>query len=170
MAKEFYSSDLIAESKSPFSIDTGISQNAKDFNRSLLGIVTALDAEVSTVIMKAVIDLYKKIAIRTPVDKGRARASWQVSTEFDSNIQEEESFDESPQGKAQRGMDSVNANIQDFGFSLHNKKIFIYNNLEYIEFLEKGHSKQAGSGMVGISLSEFDVKFQEALRESRLVS
>jgi len=47
--------------------------------------------------------------------------------------------------------------------------ITIYNNLEYIEALENGHSQQAPAGMVAVSLAEFNIKLERNMKASGLI-
>lgn len=78
-----------------------------------------------------VLDIFRNIQIRTPVDTGRARGNWQV--EFNGS-----------------------------------QEATIYNNLPYIERLENGWSQQAPTGMVRITLSEFERKLNQAARDNQL--
>jgi len=136
-----------------------ISDNAAGFASSLMALATHVDGSIEKVIRKACIDLYRRIATRTPVDTGRAKASWGLATYHANDMQSDPegySFNEVAQ--------IIESNVSGFEFSVHDDMVIIYNNLEYIEGLENGTSKQAPSGMVSISLSEFTAFFNKQLQ------
>ena len=119
-------------------IETSIQNNAKSFSASLSKLASFCEANYEAIVTKTVIDLFARIVERTPIDTGRARANWSISMDVNGN----EYYDWSDQAefeyKTERG-----------------DTIWIYNNLVYIVPLEEGHSNQAPSGMVAISLQEF---------------
>jgi len=136
-----------------------IADNANDFASALLALADYAEASVETVIRKACIDLYKMIVERTPIDTGRAKASWSLGIDRGEDKAENEGY----------SFNEINSIIQDnvseFKFTVHDDHVTIYNNLEYIENLENGTSKQAPSGMVSISLTEFTAFFNKALQK-----
>lgn len=95
---------------------------------------------------KLALDLLRRIAIKTPVDTGRARGNWQTSI---NQWSEEEHFSSDPVGEGA----TVLARIPPFA------TIFLTNNVSYIIYLEEGSSKQAPEGMVAISLEEMRAIF-----------
>ena len=111
------------------------------------------------IIRKACIDLYRRIAERTPVDTGRAKANWAIST-----VQAEPDRND-PDGYSFNEINSIIASeVSGFSFELSDGVVWINNNLEYIESLENGTSKQAPAGMVMVSLAEFETHFNSALQ------
>jgi hypothetical protein len=135
-----------------------ISNNAADFSKSLLELADYTTGSVEKVIRKSCIDLYRAIVEKTPVDTGRAKASWGLSTNHAEDVQGDSggySFNEI------EGI--IKENVSDFKFDIHDDEVVIYNNLEYISELEDGTSQQAPTGMVAISLAEFTAFFNEAL-------
>lgn len=88
-------------------------------------------------------DLFSRIVKKTPVDTGRARASWTMAANrADRSAQPEgkKSYPEpSPPGRL---------SVKPGG------TIWISNNLPYIVALEHGHSKRSPHGMVAISIEE----------------
>jgi len=136
-----------------------ISNNAADFSKALMGIADYVDGSFEKVVRKACIDLYRAIVEKTPVKFGRAKASWSLATSHASDVHDNEdgySFNEIDQ--------IIQENVSGFKLSVHDSTVFIYNNIEYIEYLENGTSKQAPAGMVSISLVEFETFFNNALR------
>jgi hypothetical protein len=94
---------------------------------------------------KVSLDLWTEITRRTPVKHGYAQANWHLTQGTPSqeispvpNPKFEGVIPPPPQPDVS-GIDGT----QD---------IFVINNLPYIEPLEHGHSKQAPSGMVAVSI------------------
>lgn len=78
----------------------------------------------------------------TPVDLGRARSSWNVATgQPDPSFPEEGEYGPPPTPDVS-GIDGKT-------------KIWVTSNLPYIEPLENGHSQQAPTGMVMITVAQF---------------
>lgn len=102
--------------------------------------------------------LYSSVVKKTPVDTGRARANWNISTG---------SVDTSVTTKTKkRGLRYKAGDIKSTG----DETIYISNNLPYIKTLEfggypknsksgktvNGYSKQAPNGMVGVTMANID--------------
>jgi len=136
-----------------------IQTSAAGFSDALMDMADYVDESIEQVIRKACIDLYTAIVERTPVDTGRAKGSWQLSTHH-SNFVEPESTAISTSDIAS----IVNDNVSGFNMDVQDEQVVIYNNLEYIEHLENGTSQQAPAGMVSVSLMEFEQFFREALQ------
>lgn len=135
-----------------------ISDNAAGFTKSLMALADYAEKSFEKVVRKACIDLFRKIAERTPVDTGRAKASWGISTVEMDYTAEERKYEE------QELIEIINQEAKDFSAERIGDQVVIYNNLEYIEALENGHSiKQAPAGMVSVSLAEFENHFNNAL-------
>jgi hypothetical protein len=107
----------------------------------------------TTVAKRVAFDVFARIVRKTPVDKGRARASWTISVNnADRTVQ--------PDGQASYPVPQVGAlNVQP------GDSIWISNNLPYIVKLEEGHSQQAPAGMVAVSLAEVDTAMSRLERE-----
>lgn len=107
---------------------------------------------------KAVLDLFTKIVMDTPVDKGRARGNWQLSI---GNSIQSSLITEDKDGSA---------TIRAAQSKLFNDKstlaIFIQNNLSYIKRLEYGWSKiKAPFGMVRRNIALMNEFLKNALSE-----
>lgn len=99
------------------------------------------------------LDMSKRIIDRTPVDTGRARSNWQAET-----------GGQIPSGKipvsgkvsgdaaASRAINSAMGALSEHKSG---ESLVLVNNLEYIQYLEEGTSKQAPSGMVKVTVAEF---------------
>ena len=147
-------------------MDNTISKSAAGFSSALMDLCNNVDGSVVAVIKKACFDLYAAIVERTPVDTGRAKASWGIGTEYSDEVLP-------PSDYVGNDMVQMVGNSTDglFTFTIQDEQVVIYNNLDYISYLESGHgSAQAPSGMVAISLAEFEAHFRAALAKIRGIS
>jgi hypothetical protein len=84
----------------------------------------------------------RRLVLKTPVDTGRARSSWQIGiSDVTTDIWLDDPLIE--------GMKKLQE-IKEFDI------IYIYNNVFYTYYLEHGHSKQAPNGMVAITVEEIN--------------
>lgn len=121
-------------------------------------------------------EIHEKIVNRTPIDTGRAKASWRINENVADPSVEPQLADR-PNGfggisRAAAGESPLYANqalavarsrqqlISDTA-----SKIVISNNLDYIENLENGTSQQAPGGMVAVTVTQDAVEqmFADAL-------
>lgn len=114
--------------------------------------------------------LYSSIVKKTPVDTGRARGNWNISVGKDDTSVS----DKKMKSGLKYNESSINANGDE--------SIFISNNLPYIATLEyggypnppkkksgktvNGFSRQAPSGMVGVTLANNKNIFDEAVKRA----
>lgn len=133
-----------------------ISRNATEFAAALNQIGVRYERDFDKLVRKVLFDLWRMIAEGTPVATGRARASWMLDTDW--------SAWQLPPGDYR---DAIAANIGAVVSALpKSEKYVLYNNLEYIEALEDGHSKaQAPNGFVALALAAFIPQLQAAARE-----
>ena len=141
-----------------------ISDSAADFSKSLMTMADYVDGSIVQIVKKACIDLYRRIVERTPVDTGRAKASWGLSIFNSADVATKSKYSESQISEI------INTEVRDFTTKRLGTQVVIYNNLEYIEFLENGSSGQAPTGMVTVSLVEFETHFNLALEGLKGVS
>lgn len=133
-----------------------ITDNAKEFTKQLERLASFVeDVVVDKIIRKTCFDLYAKIAEDTPVDVGTAKANWSITAhELDTQI---------------HSADRPLMTYDDFDYKIQDDRVTIYNNLEYIEALEDGHSQQRPAGMVAVNLAEFNIKLEKEMKKSGLV-
>lgn len=121
--------------------------------------VTGMGGQVDQVVRKVVLDVGSSVVLKTPVDTGRARANWQYGV------------DVRPAGELDATDRSGSATISSFAAAVPEAAArvthWFSNNLPYIEALERGHSKQAPAGMVGITLVEYQDYISRAVGEVR---
>lgn len=106
------------------------------------------DIEIEKTLKKIAFDLYRRIILKTPVDTGRARASWNISVGKPDLSVASEGSHPAPRITGNE-LDSIRSS-----FGARFSTIYITNNLSYVVFLEHGSSKQAPNGMVAISIQE----------------
>lgn len=101
------------------------------------------------------LEAHQRITMRTPVDEGTARANWLVAI---GDVLSEEPIDErdtSGNATLARGRSVIESYSTRNGFS----EIAIFNNVDYIEYLENGSSEQARAGMVAVTVAELQAEF-----------
>lgn len=108
----------------------------------------------SKLVKRVAVDLFNRIIDKTPVDTGRARASWNISVNEADRTVPPEGQVSYPKPQAPLGMQ-----VQP------GDSIVISNNLPYIVKLEEGHSKQAPHGMVALSIAEVNTSMGRLMAE-----
>lgn len=115
-----------------------------------------LEVAIETVMQKLALDIHKGVTERTPVDTGRARASWQLGLgEMNAAV-----ADEVPEGQTLPPPGPVDVSGID-----GKRVVFITNNLPYAEPLENGHSQQAPAGMVSVTLIEVEMEAESVINQ-----
>lgn len=125
----------------------------KGFERDLDKFAASLNIGVEQVVKKIALDVFTGVVRKTPVDKGRARASWVIGVERPLNSPElstDKTF------SAAEAAQFANLELAELSRLKPFDTVFISNSLPYIEALEDGHSKQAPQGMVAVTLSEVE--------------
>lgn len=131
------------------------------FEADLEAFADQIDVELRTVIKRIVIALHDRIVERTPVDTGRARASWGIEKDEVGSYEAEEGTSLSGDQAARVAKGQQGKLRQDFDPYV---VWWIFNNLPYILKLEYGHSSQAPSGMVRLALAEVEAEIIGILR------
>ena len=109
-------------------------------------------------IKRIVLEMFKRVMQRTPVDTGNARANWDIGINaipdgFEATIETGELGAASQQ--------ALNRGLMEFASFKLGDTAYIVNNVAYIGFLEEGRSGQAPSGMVKITVREFQTIVDE---------
>lgn len=100
--------------------------------------------DLQTVARKITLDVFAKVALRSPVDTGRFRANWNVSYGAPT-------FDITESTSAER----ASAEVQKALTLAVGGVVWMSNGLPYARRLEHGWSKQAPAGMVKLTIQEF---------------
>jgi hypothetical protein len=127
-------------------------KNLNQFNRELTIFAKQTIPQEHLKLQKRIaLDLLSRIVFRTPVRTGRARGNWQVELGGAGNSAIDRK-DKAGSSTVAAGA-GVIAGARPFGL------ITVFNNVDYIKFLEGGSSIQAPAGMVDISLVEVEAQF-----------
>lgn len=117
-----------------------VQQARFEFKRRLLGAFRGVAFE-----------LQEKIVERTPIDTGRAKASWRLNPNVaDASVEPDLYGDKENPFFASQALVVAKGQQQKIPFGT--KRIVISNNLHYIEKLENGGSRQAPVGMVAVTV------------------
>ncbi len=110
------------------------------------------------VVRKVCLDLFSRVIFRTPVDEGRARGNWQctIGNIPDGVLEVDDKNGTVTMSRASAAVAKVRAG----------DVVYLVNNVPYINRLEHGWSKQAPSGMVGITVAEYGGVVQQAAGEA----
>lgn len=103
------------------------------------------------------LDMFSKVIVRSPVDTGRFRGNWQTTINGAASG-ELEKLDPS-------GQDAINRANAVIASASGDSDIYMVNNLPYAQRLEFGWSQQAPSGMVRVTVSEFERAVNDAIRK-----
>lgn len=151
--------------------------NVVQFKADLAAMADELDIKLATFLKKITIEAFKGIVILTPVDTGRARASWALGIGAPSDFV--------PPEIPKEGRAAINT-LKHAGKVPHpvfpkatpdysqlasidgTQPVFITSNLEYIEALENGHSKQAPAGMVRITVAALEIGLENLVSENTI--
>ena len=111
-------------------------------------------ADLSTVVQKATFDLFSAVVLKTPVDSGRFRANWNC-TQSAADFSTTDNTDPARAGQqAQKSLNFAAGGI-----------VYFVNGLPYGPRLEyEGWSRQAPTGMVRVSIAEFDGYLKKAIK------
>jgi hypothetical protein len=97
---------------------------------------------------------------KTPVDRGRARANWNVSTGAPDTSTDDNATKASVPAKQAEGASRILRT--DFAGG---EELFVTNGLPYIKGLEDGHSQQAPAGMVAVTVQELKPVAEQIARK-----
>lgn len=108
--------------------------------------------EIEVFVRKLAGEGLRRVVLKTPVDTGRARGSWQVSHGSPA-VGDPDRTDPSGGVSIAEGLAEIQQGTDPFGV------VYITSNLAYILALENGHSGQAPEGMVATTIAELEAAF-----------
>lgn len=127
------------------------------FSEQLEGFAEYAKAKADEVFKSVVIQIGASVINLSPVDTGRFLANWQFTIGAPANT----SLDEKDQDSSK----TLARFISEVRPLTYGQTAYIVNNLVYAIPLEYGHSRQAPSGMVRITLARFQEIVNKALEE-----
>lgn len=110
-----------------------------------------VEQRVAQVTRWVALEALRRVVMKTPVDTGRARGSWQVAVSV-RPTGEVDIYDKDGGATIAEGSREI-AQVGPY------ETIYIASNLSYILPLEEGHSRQAPNGMVATTISELQAFF-----------
>lgn len=137
-----------------------MSLNSKLYNQQIRTFTFKTGTRIELVTKMIAFKVWNSVTLRTPVDTGRARASWFLIRGEDGILQAvpEEGFRQSSaRGRTTREAAGAKAQAAAAGRIQLGGVIPVYtigNNVEYIEYLENGRSAQAPLGMMKLAIAE----------------
>lgn len=155
-------------------------ENLALFEADLAKFAEVMDLAPALVTKRIVADLHGRITNRTPVDTGRARASWDVKQGAPSSfvppitIGSKKGDAKTALGKGLAG-NSLGKGAATGGAAKNISKaleeidgaapVFITTALDYPRYLEEGSSNQAPAGMVRISVAEVEIEIESIIEQ-----
>lgn len=139
----------------------------RGFSKRINEIAAGVEKNSNTMIRKTVITVASAVALRTPVDTGRARANWRTNI-GGPLVAPVTSFPEGKKGSSGAAAAAVSINDAESKMKQNvpsGTEVYISNNLIYIDRLNKGHSKQAPAGFIESAINAG----LTAIRKARLV-
>lgn len=128
------------------------------FDADIEQFAKVVDIAPRVVMRRIVLDAHTRITKRTPVDTGRARASWDVKNGAPSNF-----IPPITVGK----VDPASANGKDISKEIASitgtMPVYITTAIDYMKYLEDGSSKQSPAGMVRISMAEIEIEIEDII-------
>lgn len=107
-------------------------------------------------VITEVFNAFSSLIERTPIDTGRARAGWFVSTTNSNEAPPEDGTHAA----------FVAQKTREFAAAGDADAIYIINNVEYILALDAGWSKTYPGGFIGLFLAELGTQLEDAARSS----
>lgn len=112
-----------------------------------LSVKDELEGEVNKLVRATALQIHSGVVLKTPVDTGRARGNWQVST---SPVSAQLAIlDKSGGATIQKGISKIGS-----AKAIKYPTVYITNNLPYIEELNRGTSTQAPAKFVESTIKQ----------------
>jgi len=131
---------------------------SRSFSLSIEKFADKIRGRETVFVQKLCLDIDKGLVMSTPVDTGTARGGWSVGI---NEIVNEALSSDLSLGAI---LSSHNSKIREVKAG---DRIFLSNNVNYIQYLDKGSSQQAPNGMVDKTLQRFPQIIQEAGSEAK---
>ncbi|MDO8800050.1 HK97 gp10 family phage protein [Phenylobacterium sp.] len=128
---------------------------AGQFEMALSQFAQKAGERADAAVREVVLEVGARLIARSPVDTGRFRSNWHYSVDAPRSV--------ITASTGERAVTGVEAMPRDASGRIH----YIQNNLPYAMALERGHSKQAPNGMVGLTVLEFSGIVDDALSVTR---
>lgn len=125
----------------------------EEFTADMQQISRQVEDSIDLIIRRAIIDLWADLVENNPVDTGRSRAGWIVSSSRPSDYVP-------PEGQGSYDVTQDQATPPS-----HAAIYYVTNNVEYITVLNDGHSDQAPAGWIDLAVANFEDYLNRAIAE-----
>lgn len=137
----------------------------RSFEVQIAEFANKTEKRIDYVRRKSVLELLKSLVNMNPVDSGRSQNSWRVALDApDLSVAQEGGYSPDKQAAESKVIAQATRILEQMN---PDDVIYVSNNLPYIVPLEDGHSKQAPSGFVGISVQRMKYLVLVATREAK---
>jgi hypothetical protein len=134
----------------------GVQRNAAEFSEALNQIAEVYERDFNTLVRKVLFDLWKTLMETNPKDTCRCAGSWMLDTDWSA-------WELPPGDYTQIDLSARAAQI--IASLPKSDRYVLYNNIEYLEALENGHSQaQAPSGFIALAIAPLTDKIREGAR------
>ena len=123
--------------------------SVRQFNLDLANFSKKTQLNLDIVARKVGFEIWNGVTKKTPVDTGRARASWNLTEEVVNLKTASENVVHGANAKGSVGRITGKGDV-----------IYITNNVDYINELDKGSSQQAPNGMVSLTINEVQAQLK----------
>lgn len=130
------------------------SENVRLFKLDLGAFGRKVNLNVKIAIQLVALDTFNRLTLRTPVDTGRARASWDLKVANASEF--------IPAEGEYSGPKDISAEVKRIDGK---KVVFITSSLHYMKYLDEGSSAQAPAGIVDVTHAEVEVFFESIIAQ-----
>lgn len=127
--------------------------NEPEFTAKIAKWIKETEARFQLIVRALAFEVHDRVIDRTPVDSGRARASWNLSINAPVTTVAPEPKKRSRRAALESAR-SVRAQLPSF--DAFRDTVWITNAVPYILRLEHGSSKQAPVGMVAVTIAEVE--------------
>ncbi len=140
------------------------------FQADIAALATKIKQAPAVVVKKLAVEAFSSITELTPVDTGRARASWAMSLNAPSDfLPPDLDPKQRSEWKKKKGTKEPIFATAEVDYTVlarvdGKQPLYIVSNLVYIEPLEEGHSAQAPAGMVRITLAALEIGVERLLQ------
>jgi hypothetical protein len=117
-----------------------------------------VEIDIATITRRTALGILASASDRTPVDKGRARAAWNMNAGENANLQVP------PKEYKSTRQAATNEAIGRAESEPSSNVYVVSNNLEYINFLENGSSQQAPAGMLKLAVADVMTELKTSVR------
>ena len=114
-----------------------------------------------------VMEGFRRVVMRSPVDKGTFRGNWVVAVGVRNNSFDLTKTDSGTRGTAPSAVQMNQALATTARLETKAEKTYISNNLPYADPLENGSSTQAPNGMVHVTALELTGAARQIVRSAR---